>query len=216
MRKLIWPMFGRRQLIWAAATALMTLTGAVQAHPHGVMSCGVDVHYENGHPVSLAARFMMDNAHSTDALASVRNPQTGQPDPARQQRLLFLLKTQMARANWLLGVQNNAQPAELEQAGDARLVLTDDGRVGVAVALRLVLDSSQTSGGSLTVTCRDPTYYWVTELAPETDAVLAGASQVSPASSRVSGCAKPCWTPLQKVATGPLAGSAQVEVRCDN
>jgi ABC-type uncharacterized transport system substrate-binding protein len=191
-----------RQLVGTALAALAGLHGPALAHPHGVMACALSVHYENDRPVTLAARLVMDEAHSVQALTALRDPQSGQPETQRMQRMLFVLKTQMARANWLLGVESEGKPADFEAVGEPQLVLTDDGRVGVDVALRLQTDAAGSLGASWRFTCRDPGLYWTTELAN------------TPASLKASGCARPQWSPALKVATGALAGSVQVDLQC--
>lgn len=189
---------------------ILTLAGALAgfpspalAHPHGVMACGLAVHFENGQPAVMAARLVMDAAHSAQALASVRDPLSGQLEVQLQQRLLFVLKTQMARANWLLAVEAGGNPADLEPASEPLLVVTDDGRVGVDVALRLQLERADAAPAPWTFSCRDPTWYWTTELADPSVPVL------------VTGCATPRWSPVQKVLAGASAGSVQVQLACE-
>lgn len=197
--------FGRRVLALAAASAAACglLTGPALAHPHGVMACGLAVHYENGQPAVLAARLVMDAAHSAQALASVRDPQTGQLDGRLQQRLLFMLKSQMARANWLLAVESGGVAADIEPASEPLLVVTDDGRVGVDVALRLQLEKADAAPAPWTFSCRDPSWYWTTELVDPSVPV------------RVTGCTTPRWSPVQKILAGASAGSVQLQLACE-
>ncbi len=199
--------FERRTVALALAWATLGLPhGPVQAHPHGVMACSLAVHFENGQPALLAARLLMDEAHSAQALEGVRDPQTGQPEAARLQRMLFLLKTQMARAGWLLSAESGGTPADLEAAAEPRIVVTEQGRMGVDVALRLQTGAKEPAlppDAPWTFACRDPSLYWTTELAVDSG---PGAA---------TGCAKPRWSPVQKRLTGALAGSAQVQLQCE-
>jgi hypothetical protein len=195
--------------------------GAALAHPHGTMQCSMAVGFESGRPALLSGRLLMDAAHSREMLAMLRDPATGQLDALRQQRFLFSLKMQLARSNWLLGAQARGIAAALSPAQEPVLVLTDDGRVGVDVSLRLELppdvpgnesaDLAKNTDGYGTTTaananwqffCADPTYYWVTEFA-------APATPLT-----VTGCAAPVQSMAVAVATGPRAGSVHVEMRC--
>lgn len=200
--------------------------GAALAHPHGTMQCSMAVGFEAGRPVTLTGRLLMDAAHSKEMQAMLRDPATGLLDAQRQQRFMFSLKMQLARSNWLLGAQANGVVAQLAPAQEPVLVLADDGRVGVEVALRI-----EPAGGDVSATssdrsaeapanapsylsvnlaadapwqffCADPTYYWVTEFA------------VPAAPLAVTGCAVPVPSAAVAVATGPRAGSVQVELRC--
>ena len=200
--------------------------GAAHAHPHGTMQCSMAVGYEAGRPVTLSGRLLMDAAHSKEMQAMLRDPATGLLDAQRQQRFMFSLKMQLARSNWLLGAKANGVVAPLSPAQEPVLVLADDGRVGVDVALRIepdVGDQSETSpdrsagpaasgptplrvslppDATWQFFCADPTYYWVTEFAAPS-APLA-----------VTGCAVPVQSAAVAVATGPRAGSVHVEMRC--
>ena len=203
--------------------------GAALAHPHGTMQCSLRVGFEAGRPALLSGRLLMDAAHSKEMQAMLRDPVSGQVDALRQQRFLFSLKMQLARSNWLLGAQAGGVVAQLSPAQEPVLVLADDGRVGVDVALRIEPISTtadttadtpaDTAADTVAVTsanrattadsnanwqffCADPTYYWVTEFATPA-APLA-----------VSGCASPVQSMAVAVATGPRAGSVEVGLRC--
>ena len=200
--------------------------GAALAHPHGTMQCSLAVGFEAGRPTTLSGRLLMDAAHSKEMQAMLRDPATGQLDAQRQQRFMFSLKMQLARSNWLLGAQADGEAAQLSPAREPVLVLADDGRVGVEVALRIEpaidlrpeaspgisADAPANPPANLRVNlsgdatwqffCADPTFYWVTEFA-KPSAPLA-----------VSGCAVPVQAMAVAVATGARAGSVQVEMRC--
>ena len=194
--------------------------GAALAHPHGTMQCSMAVGFEGGRPALLSGRLLMDAAHSKEMRAMLHDPATGQLDSQRQQRFLFSLKMQLARSNWLLGAQAGGVAVPLSPAQEPVLVLTEDGRVGVDVALRLEPPTGGTADKPADLAdnadshvnakananwqffCADPTYYWVTEFASPT-APLA-----------VTGCAAPVQSMAVAVATGPRAGSVHVEMRC--
>ena len=188
--------------------------GAALAHPHGTMQCSMAVGFEAGRPVLLSGRLLMDAAHSKEMQAMLRDPATGQLDAQRQQRFMFSLKMQLARSNWLLGAESNGVAAQLAPAQEPVLVLADDGRVGVDVALRIEPATSDAAVATAATFasaapnetwqffCADPSFYWVTEFAKRS-APLA-----------VTGCAAPVVSMAAAVATGARAGSVQVEMRC--
>jgi hypothetical protein len=156
----------------------------------------------------------MDAAHSKEMQAMLRDPATGQVDAQRQQRFMFSLKMQLARSNWLLGAESNGVAAQLAPAQEPVLVLAEDGRVGVDVALRIepaahhaaAATAASFASAAPNVTwqffCADPTLYWVTEFATPS-APLA-----------VTGCAAPVQDVAVAVGTGARAGSVQVAMRC--
>jgi Protein of unknown function (DUF1007) len=200
-----------------ALVAALLPTGAALAHPHGTMQCSLRVGFEGGRPALLSGRLLMDAAHSKEMQAMLRDPATGLVDPQRQQRFMFSLKMQLARSNWLLGAQAQGVVAALLPAGEPVLVLADDGRVGVDVALRIepaeasadLAASAHTKSPATAPTsadwqffCADPTYYWVTEFATPAAPLV------------VSGCALPVQSMAVAVATGPRAGSVEVGLRC--
>lgn len=186
--------------------------GTALAHPHGTMQCSLSVSFEAGRPALLSGRLLMDAAHSKEMQAMLREPASGLVDALRQQRFMFSLKMQLARSNWLLGAQSGDLVAQLSPAGEPVLVLADDGRVGVDVALRIEPANAPANApansppdaahATWQFFCADPTYYWVTEFAMPS-APLA-----------VSGCAAPVQSTPVAVATGPRAGSVLVEMRC--
>ena len=192
---------------------LLTLSpcGAALAHPHGTMQCSIGVGFEAGRPALLSGRLLMDAAHSKEMQGMLRDPATGQVDAQRQQRFMFSLKMQLARSNWLLGAEVDGASAQLSPAQEPVLVLADDGRVGVDVALRIEPAAPDTATASFAsaapnVTwqffCADPALYWVTEFATPS-APLA-----------VTGCAVPVQDVAVAVGTGARAGSVQVAMRC--
>ncbi len=182
--------------------------GAALAHPHGTMQCSLSVSFEAGRPALLSGRLLMDAAHSKEMQAMLRDPASGLVDAPRQQRFMFSLKMQLARSNWLLGAQSGDLLAQLSPAGEPVLVLADDGRVGVDVALRIEPANAppdappDAAHATWQFFCADPTYYWVTEFA-KPSAPLA-----------VNGCPLPVQSMPVAVATGPRAGSVLVEMRC--
>lgn len=212
-------------LVAAVLLALLP-GGAALAHPHGTMQCSMGVHFEAGRPVSMWGRLLMDAAHSREMQAMLRDPETGQPDAQRQQRFMFSLKMQLARSNWLLGAQAHGVAAQLTPAREPKLVLADDGRVGVDVALWIEPAAQAPAANSADVptdvpadgkadgtvglpadatwqfSCADPTRYWVTEF----------ATPAAPLAT--TGCAAPAQSLAVAVATGARAGSVQVEMRC--
>jgi hypothetical protein len=214
------------RLLWVLL-ALMPW-GAALAHPHGTMQCSLRVAFEAGRPTLLSGRLLMDAAHSKEMQAMLRDPATGLVDAQRQQRFMFSLKIQLARSNWLLGAQAGGVETQLSAAREPVLVLAEDGRVGVDVALRIepaaavaadkpldmaISARAQTSvnaqiqpntntNGPWQFFCADPTFYWVTEFA-------APAAPLA-----IDGCAAPVHSPAMSVTTGPRAGSVLVEMRC--
>ncbi len=183
---------------------LLTLLPWVEAlaHPHGTMRCSLTVGFEAGRPTLLSGRLLMDAAHSKDMQAMLRDPATGLLDGQRQQRFMFSLKMQLARSNWLLGAQSGDVVAQLSPAREPELVLTDDDRVGVDVALRIGPSTDLPADAHWQFFCADPTFYWVTEFA------------IPPAPLAVTGCAAPVQSAAVAVATGARAGSVQVGMRC--
>ncbi len=189
----------------ALLLALLPWGPAVLAHPHGTMQCSLAVGFEGGRPALLSGRLLMDAAHSKDMQTLLRDPATGLVDAQRQQRFMFSLKMQLARSNWLLGAQLNSVVAQMSPALEPVLVLADDGRVGVDVALRIELatpDGIDGRDAPWQFFCADPTYYWVTEFATPSVPLA------------VTGCAAPLQLTASAVATGARAGSVQVEMRC--
>jgi hypothetical protein len=76
-------------------------------------------------------------------------------------------------------------------------------RDAAGVALRLQLDTADAAPAPWTFSCRDPSWYWTTELVDPTAPV------------RVTGCAAPRWSPVHKVLAGATAGSVQVQLACE-
>ena len=199
-------------LALVAAAFAVGLAGPALAHPHGVMQCALSVAHENGQPAWLQARLTLDAPHSEQMTAMLRDPATGQLDAGRQQRLLFSLKAQLARHNWLLQAQQQAQMAELTQRDEPRLLVAPDGRLAVELALNVAaLETKRGSdgvpdgapGAAWQFSCADPSLYWVAEFESTQDPV------------KVAGCANARLSASPKVLTGTNAGSARVEVRCE-
>ena len=184
------------------AVAALAFSEAVFAHPHGTMQCGLSVHFQDGRLHTVAARLLMDQPHSSQALSVLRDPASGQIDSEREQRFLFALKLQMARIGWLLGATADGQAVNLVQASEPTLWLANDGRVGVNVELQVEPQVAAAPVGAWKFSCQDPTWYWLSEfMQPESPVV-------------VTGCAQPSVSPAVKVATGPLAGGVHVNVQC--
>ena len=184
------------------AVAALAVSSAVFAHPHGTMRCGLLVHFQDGRLHTVAARLLMDQPHSSQALSVLRDPESSQIDAGREQRFLFALKLQMARLGWLLGASADGQEVSLVQASEPTLWLADDGRVGVDVKLQVEAPAAAPSAGAWKFSCQDPTWYWVSEFMQPEAPVTA------------TGCAQPSVSPAVKVATGPLAGGVHVNVQC--
>ena len=184
------------------AVAAMAFSSAVFAHPHGAMQCGLSVHFQDGRLHTVAARLLMDQAHSSQALSAMSDPASGQIDAGREQRFLFALKLQMARLGWLLGATADGQEVNLVQASEPMLWLADDGRVGVIVKLQVEAPTAAPSVGAWKFSCQDPTWYWVSDFIQPESPVM------------VTGCAQPSVSLAVKVATGPLAGGVHVNVQC--
>ena len=184
------------------AVAASVFSGNVFAHPHGTMQCGLSVHFQDGRPHTVAGRLLMDHPHSSQALALLRDPASGQIDAGREQRFLFTLKLQMARINWLLNAAAEGQALNLVGTSGPTLFLANDGRLGVNVDLRVDHQTATTPDVVWKFSCQDPSWYWVSEfIQPESPVI-------------VTGCAHPTLSPAVKVATGPLAGSVHVDVQC--
>ena len=199
-------------LALVAAALALGLAGPALAHPHGVMQCALSVAYENGQPTSLQARLTLDAPHSEQMTAMLRDPTTGQIDAGRQQRLLFSLKAQLARHNWLLQAQRQEQIADLTQRDEPRLLVAPDGRLAVELALNVAALETKTAQSGAPdgnpsmawqFSCADPSLYWVAEFESTQDPV------------KVAGCANARLSASPKVLTGTNAGSARVEVRCE-
>ena len=207
--------------------------GAALAHPHGTMQCSLRVGFEAGRPALLSGRLLMDAAHSKEMQAMLRDPASGQVDALRQQRFMFSLKMQLARSNWLLGAQAGGVVAQLSPAQEPVLVLADDGRVGVDVALRIepIISTADTAADTATSaatnTPADTTAVTSVDRATTADAnanwqffcadptyywVTEFATPAAPLA--VSGCASPVQSIAVAVATGPRAGSVEVGLRC--
>ena len=166
------------------------------------MQCGLSVHFQDGRPYTVAGRLLMDQTHSSQALALMRDPANGQLDVVRQQRFLFVLKLQMACINWLLSAAVQGQALNLMESSEPTLFFASDGRLGVNVNLQVDHQGATAPDVVWKFSCQDPSWYWVSEfIEPE-----------SPVT--VTGCVHPTLTPAVKVATGPLAGSVHVDVQC--
>jgi ABC-type uncharacterized transport system substrate-binding protein len=194
-------------LVLAAVAFACGPHGRALAHPHGTMQCALSVAYDNGQPTTLRSRLTLDAAHSEQMLAMVRDPATGQLDATRQLRLLFSLKAQLARHDWLLRAERQDQMAELTQQDEPRLVLAPDGRLAVDLTLAVAAPPARPvqDGASFAAwqfSCADPSLYWVAEFEPSQDPV------------KVTGCAQSRVTASPKVLTGAFAGHARVEVQC--
>ncbi len=196
-----------RRIFSALACSLLVVaasvfSGAVLAHPHGTMQCGLSVHFQDRWPHTVAARLLMDQPHSSQALSVLRDPASGQIDAGREQRFLFALKLQMARLGWLVGASADGQAVNLVQVSEPTLWLANDGRVGVNVDLQVEPPATAPPVGAWKFSCQDPTWYWVSEFMQPESPVM------------VTGCAQPNVSPAVKVATGPLAGGVHVNVQC--
>lgn len=200
----------RNGLVCTAAFALACFAPSTHAHPHGTVQCSLAVGYKHGQPQRLSGRLLFDQAHSEQALLVLRNPETQKLDEALKQRFVFGLRQQLARWNWLFAVSVDGQTAELTEASPPALWWSSDGRLGVQVELAIATDRSTLpgaasgglSGSLLTISCIDPTRYWVSEF-------------VSPdAEPKLVGCVEPVKSPAVKHATGPQAGGVSVQVQC--
>jgi ABC-type uncharacterized transport system substrate-binding protein len=192
---------GRGRVSIGVGAALLW-AGAVAAHPHGTMQCSLAAHFDGGQLQTIEARLVMDAPHSSQALAILRDATTGQMDPAGGQRFLFALRQQLARHNWLLGVERGGRQAELTGASEPALELTSDDRLAVRINLGVGRTAETGSGVPWQLSCRDPGWYWVSEFSRLDQPV------------QVSGCPDHVVFSPVKVATGPLAGSVQVSVDC--
>ncbi len=184
----------------ALAIITMVVGSSALAHPHGTVQCGLSVDYKGGQPHRLTGRLLFDAAHSAQALAVMRDPVTQKLDDALQSRFLFGLRQQLARWNWLFDAKADGSSADMAEASAPTLWWSSDGRLGISVDMSVVATAPE--GASWVFSCRDPTLYWVSEfLQPDAAITLAG-------------CAQAVTSPAIKVATGPQAGGASVEVRC--
>ena len=59
------------------------------------MQCSLGAHFDGARLQTLQARLVMDAPHSSQALAVIRDPATGQLDPGRGQRFVFVLRQQL-------------------------------------------------------------------------------------------------------------------------
>ena len=197
-----WPVAVRRSLTLATMVAAFAISQAAVAHPHGTVQCGFAVDYKDGQPHRLTGRLLFDEAHSAQAAAVLRDPVTQKIDDALQQRFLFGLKRQFARWSWLLSASADGESAELTEASAPSLWWSPDGRQGVLVEMSIANPVNARLGAAWTYSCQDPSRYWVSDF-------LQMPSVIS-----VAGCAQPAAAPALKVATGPMAGTINVVVTC--
>lgn len=185
----------------AALVLLLNPEGAL-AHPHGTVQCGLAADFKDGQPRLLKGRLLFDQAHSTQALAVLRDPATQKLDEGLQVRFLFGLRQQLARWNWLLAATSDGNSADLSEASSPTLWWSPDGRLGLAVEMLVTQKVAAPLGATWTFSCQDPSRYWISEfLQPESGITLTG-------------CAKPVALPATKVATGPMAGTANADAQC--
>ena len=182
--------------------AALLWVGAAVAHPHGTMQCSLAAHFDSARLQMLEARLVMDAAHSSQALDVLRDPATGQLDAGRQSRFVFMLRQQLARSNWLVGVEQGDLAVGLTESSVPVLEVTADDRIALTVRLGTEPAAGTESSAPWRLSCRDPGWYWVSEFSRPDDPV------------RVSGCPRHAVLAPLKVATGPLAGSVQVSVDC--
>lgn len=197
-----WPVAVRRSLTLATMVAAFAISQAAVAHPHGTVQCGFAVDYKDGQPHRLTGRLLFDEAHSAQAAAVLRDPVTQKIDDALQQRFLFGLKRQLARWSWLLSASVDGESAELTEASAPSLWWSPDGRLGVLVEMSIAHPVNARPGVAWTYSCQDPSRYWVSDFL-QMPSVIA-----------VAGCAQPAIAPAVKVATGPMAGTINVVVTC--
>ena len=190
----------RKYVRLSACMAVLGLALTAQAHPHGTVQCGLAVDYKDGQPHRLTGRLLFDQAHSMQASTVLRDPVTEKLNEGMQTRFLFGLRQQLARWNWLLGAASGGNAADLTELEPPSLWWSSDGRLGINV--EMLITATGQSEAAWVFSCRDPSLYWVSEfLQPEVAVTLAG-------------CAQAVTSPSIKVATGPQAGTASVEVRC--
>ena len=186
----------------AVMAAVLAGSQGLMAHPHGTVQCGFAVDYKNGQPHKLTGRLLFDEAHSTQALAVLRDPVTQKFDDALQLRFLFGLKRQLARWSWLMTAASDGELAELSELSDPVLWWSGEGRLGVKVEMSITGTDAIRPGALWTYSCQDPSRYWVSEFL-QTEAAIS-----------VAGCQRAAISPAIKVATGPLAGTVNVNVTC--
>ncbi|WP_167772483.1 DUF1007 family protein [Ramlibacter henchirensis] len=143
------------------AAALLLAAAAARAHPHGQLACHAEVQMDGGALQSLRGTLVMDPAHSAQAIALVRDPDTGSLDPERSGRLAFALKMQMARWNWLFSADADGRPQPL-RAGEPQLEVVGE-QLQLTVELRA--DGEPMVGRDWSLRCADPTWYWTTGFA---------------------------------------------------
>ena len=191
-----------RSVKLAVMAATLAASQAAMAHPHGIVQCGFAVNYKDGQPHRLIGRLLFDQAHSAQALAVLSDPVTQKLDDALQQRFLFGLKRQLGRWSWLLSAASDGEQAQLSEATAPALWWSADGRLGVEVEMAITSTNAVNPNAPWTYSCQDPTRYWVSEFLP------------SPSVITVAGCARADISAAMKVATGPLAGTVNVNVTC--
>ena len=190
----------RKHVRMAAGMAVLGLAFTAQAHPHGTVQCGLAVDYKDGQPHRLTGRLLFDQAHSMQASAVLRDPVSQALNVGMQTRFLFGLRQQLARWNWLLGAASGGIAADLAELEPPSLWWSSDGRLGINVEMSIT--PTAPADAAWVFSCRDPSFYWVSEfLQPQGPVTLAG-------------CAQAITSPAIKVATGPQAGMASVEVKC--
>lgn len=145
---------------WLAA-ALLLAAAAARAHPHGQLACHAMVQMDGGALQSVRGMLVMDPAHSAQAIALVRDPDTGRLDPERSGRLAFALKMQMGRWNWLFAIDADGR-AQALRAGEPQLAVLGE-QLQVTVELRP--EGERVAGGDWSLRCADPTWYWTTSFA---------------------------------------------------
>ncbi len=196
-----WPDFCGWRVKLVVMTALLAASPVI-AHPHGTVQCGFAVDYKDGQPYRLTGRLLFDEAHSTEALAVMRDPVTQKLDDSLQQRFLFGLKRQLARWSWLMSASVDGESADFSEASAPTLWWSPNGRLGVRVEMLIDNPITARPGAAWTYSCQDPSRYWVSDLL-QMPSVIA-----------VAGCAQAAIAPALKVATGPMAGTINVVVTC--
>lgn len=141
-------MLGAVAALWA---------GAALSHPHGAVECRAEVDMGQGGISRLRGRLWLDEWHSQQAMALVRDAGGG-VDASRMQRFAFALKMQLGRLNWLYELDADGQRVEMRPATDPEVVF-DGGRVRITIDY--ALPGVHMPANRYSLHCADPTWYFV-------------------------------------------------------
>ncbi len=160
----------------ALATALLLAAGGAAAHPHGRLTCQVQLGLEGGRLAWVAQRLTLDAASSA-ALAERLQVGAAEPVPKPVLQFRSLLLGLFRHSGWMLDLR--AAGAEAAVALDdsaAAWRQLDDGRLELSLTLAPTAPVVAPPGTQWALACRDPVWYWVGEFAGDAAVSAAGAT----------------------------------------